>query len=111
MGEAEVKSLLSESPAVAIERKALSRQDVTEMVVDTSVMPKNVMFPTDGRLMNRAREKLVRLAKEHSLELRQVYMRLGKRADQAPVLRPCQAVRPCRQDEAEAQNLSGSHHP
>jgi IS5 family transposase len=27
------------------------------------VQPKNVMFPTDAKLLNRAREKLVRLAK------------------------------------------------
>jgi IS5 family transposase len=36
------------------------------------------MFPTDAELMNRAREKLVRLAKENGLELRQSYTRVGK---------------------------------
>jgi IS5 family transposase len=42
------------------------------------VQPKNVMFPTDARLMNRAREKLVRLAKRCGVVLRQSYARLGK---------------------------------
>jgi hypothetical protein len=28
------------------------------VIVDTTVQPKNVMFPTDARLLNRAREKL-----------------------------------------------------
>ena len=80
MGEEKVKVLLQESLAVAIETKALAPADVAEVIVDTTVMPKNVMFPTDAKLMNRAREKLVRLAKAHGLELRQAYTRVGKYA-------------------------------
>jgi IS5 family transposase len=36
------------------------------------------MFPTDARLLNRAREILVRLAKKHGVGLRQSYARVGK---------------------------------
>jgi transposase, IS5 family len=36
------------------------------------------MFPTDARLLNRAREILVRLAKGSSIKLRQSYVRVGK---------------------------------
>ena len=36
------------------------------------------MFPTDARLVNRAREILVRLAKRHGIKLRQSYARVGK---------------------------------
>jgi transposase, IS5 family len=36
---------------------------LSEVIVDTTVQPKAVMFPTDAKLMNRAREKLVTLAK------------------------------------------------
>jgi transposase, IS5 family len=32
-------------------------------MIDTTVQPKAVMFPTDAKLLNRARERLVRLAK------------------------------------------------
>ena len=35
-------------------------------------------FPTDARLMHRARERLVRLAKKHGVALRQSYGRKGK---------------------------------
>jgi hypothetical protein len=42
------------------------------------VQPKNVMFPTDAKLLNRAREKLVRLAKLRGVALRQSYARVGK---------------------------------
>ena len=39
---------------------------------------KNVTFPTDAKLLNRARERLVRLAKIHGVDLRQSHTRLGK---------------------------------
>ena len=38
------------------------------------------MFPTDAKLLNRARERLVRLAKKLGLSLRQSYRRVGKLA-------------------------------
>jgi hypothetical protein len=38
--------------------------DLARVVVDTTVQPKAVMFPTDAKLVNRARERLVRLAKK-----------------------------------------------
>ena len=50
------------------------------MIVDTTVQPKAVAFPTDAKLMHRARERLVRLAKKHGVRLRQSYARVGKRA-------------------------------
>jgi transposase, IS5 family len=71
MGEEKLASLLQESLAVAIDTKAMSPADVAEVIVDTTVQPKAVMFPTDAKLVNRAREKLVRLAKAHGIELRQ----------------------------------------
>ena len=37
-----------------------------------------VMFPTDARLLNRAREMLVRMAKNNGVPLRQSYTRVGK---------------------------------
>ena len=82
------------------------------MIVDTTVQPKNVMFPTDAKLINRARERLVRLAKKRGVELRQSY-RAGRQAgaDQAPALRPCQAVQARQQGVAQAQDLSRPHHP
>jgi IS5 family transposase len=42
--------------------------------------PKNVAFPTDARLLHRAREKLVRLARQLGVPLRQSYCRIGKLA-------------------------------
>ena len=41
---------------------------------------KAIAFATDAKLMHRARENLVRLAKRNGVPLRQSYTRLGKRA-------------------------------
>src|SRR5712671_1325140 len=52
--------------------------ELSRVIVDTTVRPKNITFPTDAKLMNRAREKLVKLAKKLGVELRQSYTRVGK---------------------------------
>jgi transposase, IS5 family len=78
MGEERLKALLQESLAVATRTKAMRPQNLAEVVVDTTVQPKNVMFPTDAKLANRAREKLVKLAKRTAVPLRQAYTRVGK---------------------------------
>ncbi len=63
MGEEKLQALLQESLAVATRTEAIKPTDLNRVIVDTTVQPKNVMFPTDARLLNRAREILVRLAK------------------------------------------------
>ena len=45
--------------------------------VDTTVQEKNIAFPTDSKLLNKARENLVKLSKEHGIKLRQNYNRVG----------------------------------
>jgi transposase, IS5 family len=42
------------------------------------VQEKAITFPTDAKLMHRARERLVRLAQKHGVMLRQSYVRVGK---------------------------------
>jgi IS5 family transposase len=78
MGEERLQALLQESLSVATKTEAIKPSDLNRVIVDTTVQPKNVMFPTDARLFNRAREILVRLAKRHGIKLRQSYARVGK---------------------------------
>ena len=80
MGEDRIAALLQESLSVAVRTGAMAPQDTRRVIVDTTVEPKNVMFPTDAKLLHRAREKLVRLARKTGLELRQSYTRVGKLA-------------------------------
>ncbi|MGZ5096347.1 MAG: IS5 family transposase [Burkholderiales bacterium] len=78
MGEERLQALLQESLATATRSGAMKPDDLARVIVDTTVQPKNVTFPTDAKLLNRAREKLVKLAKNLGVELRQSYTRVGK---------------------------------
>src|SRR6266849_4254495 len=78
MGEERLQALLQESLAVATKSGAMKPRDLARVIVDTTVQPKNIAFPTDAKLLNRAREKLVKLAKKLEVELRQSYARVGK---------------------------------
>jgi IS5 family transposase len=80
MGAERLQALLQESLAAATRSGAIKPADLARAIVDTTVQPKNVTFPTDAKLVNRAREKLVTLAKKLGVELRQSYVRVGKLA-------------------------------
>ena len=80
MGEERLQALIQESLSVATKTKAIKPSELSRVIVDTTVQPKNVTFPTDAKLLNRAREKLVRLAQLTGVGLRQSYARVGKLA-------------------------------
>jgi IS5 family transposase len=80
MGEERLEALLQESLAVATRTGAMKPSDLNRVIVDTTVQPKNITFPTDAKLANRAREKLVTLAGRLGVKLRQSYKRVGKLA-------------------------------
>ena len=50
MGEDKLKALLQESLAVATRTEAMKPSDLARVVIDTTVQPKAVMFPTDDRM-------------------------------------------------------------
>jgi transposase, IS5 family len=80
MGEEKLVALIQESLSAATRTGAAKPSDFSKVIVDTTVQPKAVAFPTDAKLMQRARERLVKLAKKTGVELRQSYERVGKRA-------------------------------
>lgn len=80
IGADELAALVQESLAAAHRGGALKPEHLERITVDTTVQPKAVAFPTDAKLMHRARERLVRLAAEWGVQLRQSYTRVGKLA-------------------------------
>jgi len=80
MGEERLQALLQESLAVATRTEAMKPTDLSRVIIDTTVQPKAVMFPTDAKLIHRALERLVRLAKKLGVDLRQSYRRVAKLA-------------------------------
>jgi transposase, IS5 family len=80
MGEEKLVALIQESLATATRTGAAKPSDFSRVIVDTTVQPKAVAHPTDAKLMHRARERLVGLAKKTGVTLRQSYRRVGKLA-------------------------------
>jgi len=58
----------------------VSEKSMKNVIVDTTVMPKAISFPTDSKLYVRAIKELVDFAKEHNVELRQTYKKLAPAA-------------------------------
>ena len=71
--------ILAATVAVGLNSGAVRESSFERITVDTTVQPKAIRFPTDGRLLNRCRERLVRLARKLDVNLRQSYARLGPR--------------------------------
>jgi len=80
VGEAGAEELLKESIQAGLRLKLIKASQVARVNVDTTVMEKNIRHPTDARLLDRAREKLVKQAKAEGVQLRQSYVRVGKQA-------------------------------
>jgi transposase, IS5 family len=80
MGDERLVALLQESLSVAHRSGAMASKDLERVAVDTTVQPKAVAHPTDARLTHRALVKLVALAKQTGVTLRQSYARVAKRA-------------------------------
>lgn len=80
LGQEGLEKILAETIVTAVKTETVSQKDLKRVIADTTVMEKNISFPTDSKLLNRAREQLVNLASEHGLKLRQTYARKGKSA-------------------------------
>jgi IS5 family transposase len=79
IGEAGAEELLKETIAAGLRLKAVRPCQLKRVNIDTTVQEKDVRFPTDARLYDRARQRLVAAAKERGLDLRQSYNRNARR--------------------------------
>ncbi len=71
IGEEGVETLLALTIEAARKAGMISKTSVDRVIADTTAMPKAIAHPTDSRLLERAREHMVKLADEGSLTLRQ----------------------------------------
>jgi IS5 family transposase len=78
MGEEKLVALLQDSLHLATRSGAAKPADFPWVIVDTTVQSKAISFPTDAKLLQRARERLAKLAQKHGVKLRQSYARVGK---------------------------------
>lgn len=78
LGTESLEKILAETIVTAVNTETVAPTDLERVIADTTVMEKNISFPTDSKLLNRAREQLVELATENGLKVRQTYARVGK---------------------------------
>lgn len=78
LGEAGVEELLAKTIETAVSAKALPIQSLERVIVDTTVQEKAIAHPTDSRLLDVARAKLVQFAKRCALPIKQTFEREGK---------------------------------
>jgi hypothetical protein len=79
LGEAGVEELLATTIAAAVQMKTITPAEFERVIVDTTVQEKAIVYPTDSRLLDVARARLVQLAQRAGLNLKQTYEREGKR--------------------------------
>ena len=76
--EVGAEELLKETLSVAQKLGLLRGSEYKQVIVDTTVQSKNICYPVDSKLINKSREKLVKVAKEEGVKLRQSYKFKGK---------------------------------
>jgi IS5 family transposase len=80
LGEGGCELILAVTVKIGLASKAVAASSLERVIFDTTVQEKAIAYPTDSRLYNRSRERLVRLAVKLGIDLRQSYCRLGPRA-------------------------------
>lgn len=80
MEQTHLDGLLAETIKAGLKTGAVKPTSFHRVNTDTTVMEKNIAFPTDARLHYKAIRKIVQAAKEQGVELRQTYTRKAKQA-------------------------------
>jgi len=78
MGESGAETLLVETVKAGLRIKAIKACQLKKVNIDTTVQEKAIRYPTDARLYDRARQKLVTEANRLGIVLRQNYNRVSK---------------------------------
>jgi IS5 family transposase len=73
LGEGGVEELLKTTIETAVAINAVKKTDLQRVIVNTTVSEKAIAHPTDSRLLDVARRKLVRLAQRSGIALKQTY--------------------------------------
>ena len=80
LGKEGIEKILRVTITTALRVGHTQERDCSQVIADTTVMEKAIEYPLDSKLLHKAREQLVALAKEAGLTLRQTYTRLGRSA-------------------------------
>jgi IS5 family transposase len=80
LGKEGMQKILNSTIRWALDAGAISPSSLKNVIVDTTVMPKNICYPTDSKLYFKGINTLVKAAKNFHIPLRQTYTFLAKEA-------------------------------
>ena len=78
LGEEGVEELLARTMEVAVTLKLIAKKELTRVIVDSTVQEKAIAHPTDSKLLETARSKVVEAVKANGIELKQTYAKEGQ---------------------------------
>jgi len=78
VGAERLEAMLTETLEMAVRGGHVTTHQLSKVTADTTVQEKAVAYPTDARLYQKARCRLVKLAVKRGIKLRQSYERVGK---------------------------------
>ena len=79
LGESGAEQMLRVTIETGIKMGAVRPAQLKRINVDTTVQTKAIRFPTDARLYNRCRQRLVKMARQQGIVIKQSYQHVGKR--------------------------------
>jgi IS5 family transposase len=77
LGEEGVEELLAQTINVVVELKLIKPQELTSVIVDSTVQQKAIAHPTHSRLLETARTKLVEATQDAGIDLKQTLVKDG----------------------------------
>lgn len=80
LGKEGMEWILSLTVQVAVAVEVVKPKSLEKVIVDTTVMEKNVQFPTDSKLLHKAIQQCVKEARQDGIMLRQSYKHVSKKA-------------------------------
>src|SRR5580692_3786466 len=79
LGDAGAEQMLRATIEAGMHMRMVRPMDLKRINVDTTVQTKAIRFPTDARLYDRMRERLVKAARAEGLTIKQSYRHVGRR--------------------------------
>lgn len=78
LGDEGVEELLAQTINAAVDMGLIAKSELSRVIVDSTVQSKAIAHPTDSRLLETARDKLVQAAKNAGIALKQTFVKEGQ---------------------------------